>query len=321
MSLPIIDLANVENEWDRVSQQVGDACTRYGFFYVVNHGVPEQLIHDLFSLGHKFFQQPTEEKNKIAMKHAGKAFRGYFVLGGELTSKKPDWKEGLYFGAELPPTHADATKPMHGQNLWPENMPPLKDTVLQYMEKLSILGFTIMEAIGRSLGYPPDFFRDKFSSDPFTPFRLFYYPADKSGLHEDGTQRWGVGRHTDYGVLTILAQDEVGGLEVQDINGTWIQAPPIKGSFIVNIGDMLEIWVGGKYKSTPHRVKNTSSINRLSAPFFFDPCFDCVIQPTPKENATENQPWSKPFPYGDYIHNKVLNNFPELAEQTGTTYI
>jgi len=319
-SLPVVDLSNATEEWDRVVKDVGDACQKYGFFYVVNHGIDSKLISDLFSLGFSFFGQTPEEKNKIAMKYAGKAFRGYFNLGGELTSNKPDWKEGLYFGAEIPKDHPDNSKPMHGQNLWPANMPELEKVVLGYMEALTKLGHLLMEAIGRSLGLSSSFFREKFTSEPFIPFRLFYYPADKTGVHEDGTVRWGVGKHTDYGVLTILAQDSVGGLEVQSVDGDWIVAPPIDGSFVVNIGDMLEIWTGGRYKSTPHRVKNTTTADRLSAPFFFDPPFDCIIHPEINEQTDLNSPWAKPFPYGQYIHNKVLHNFPELAEQTETPF-
>jgi len=295
---------------------------KIGFFYMINHAIPQTLVDDLFKYGHKFFELPVAEKRKILMKYAGKAFRGYFDLGGELTAKKPDWKEGLYFGAELAADHPDvlAGKPMHGANLWPEEVPELKDIVLEYMKRQTILGHLIMEGLARSFGHDVDYFREKYTTSPFTPFRLFYYPVDESGLHEsDGTERWGVGRHTDYGVLTILAQDDTGGLQVETRDGKWIDAPPIDGSFIVNIGDMFQIWTGGLYKATPHRAKNTTLRNRLSAPFFFDPGFESIITPLGNGQFASDSPWNKPFRYGDYIHNKVLRNFPDLAVQTGAS--
>jgi len=325
-TIPIIDLSilHTPEGVEILSTQIGDACRDIGFFYVINHGVPSSLVHELFNVGYDFFQnKANEDKLKISMKYAARAFRGYFVLGGELTRKKPDWKEGLYFGAELQDDHPFVLegKPMHGKNLWPEDMPQMKDAVLNYMEALTVLGHLIMELIGRSLALDPNYFREKFTSEPFTPFRLFYYPPDDLGYHlDDHTERWGVGEHTDYGVITILAQDEIGGLQVKTKSGEWIEAPPIPNSFVVNIGDMLGIWTGGKYKATPHRVKNISSNGRLSAPFFFDPGFDCVIEPASSFDGDNNlfvdanSPWSKPFRYGDYIHMKVMNNFPELSK-------
>jgi len=207
---------------------------------------------------------------------------------------------------------------MHGKNLFPKDMAQMKTTVLEYMDSMTQLGHRLMELIGRSLNLDSNYFREKFTNEPFTPFRLFYYPPDETGHHDDSTPRWGVGQHTDYGVITILAQDSVGGLQIKTKSEEWIEAPPIQDTFIVNIGDMLGIWTGGKYKATLHRVKNSSSHGRLSAPFFFDPGFDCVIEPgcASKDDNTfidNDSPWSKEFKYGDYIHMKVKNNFPELS--------
>lgn len=123
------------------------------------------------------------------------AFRGYFELGGELTSYKADWKEGLYFGEELDETHPDviAKKPMHGKNQFPDekDFPNYKKVVLEYMAKMTELGHTILEGVALSLGLESNFFRTKFTSQPFTPFRLFHYPSDKLGLDENGNERWG----------------------------------------------------------------------------------------------------------------------------------
>eukprot|EP01100_Stratorugosa_tubuloviscum_P000353 TRINITY_DN1076_c0_g2_i1.p1 TRINITY_DN1076_c0_g2~~TRINITY_DN1076_c0_g2_i1.p1 ORF type:complete len:369 (+),score=169.73 TRINITY_DN1076_c0_g2_i1:56-1162(+) len=317
-----------------IAQQIGNACREVGFFYIINHGVDNQSISKLFSLGHQFFEQSIELKNSINMKN-NPIFRGYFEVGGELTSLRPDHKEGLYFGAELDSTHplVIAKTPMHGPNLWPTQLEfkEFPNVVLNYMSELTKLGHILMTGIGLSLGLKHDFFSKCFTSEPFTPFRLFYYPSDPIGTHEDGIERWGVGKHTDYGVLTILAQDNVGGLQVQNRKGDWIEAPPVPNSFIVNIGDMLEIWVKGYYTATPHRVKNIrSEKNRLSVPFFFDPPFDALITPLDlnlkdsnnnnnnnnSTNSTNSKNYDKPIHYGSYILQKVQNNFPELVDQS-----
>jgi len=305
-----------EDDWVKVSEEIGNACLNYGFFYIKNHGVAANLISDMFKMCTNFFNEPEEEKNKILMKYAGKDFRGYFKLGGELTSNRPDWKEGLYFGAEVPPDHEDASKPMHGPNLWHPKYPEMQKLIIEYMDRCTALGHVLMEAVARSLQLPPKFFFEKYTKNPFIPFRIFYYPKDETGKHEDDqSERWGVGQHTDYGVLTLVAQDEVGGLQVRNkSNDGWIEATPIKDTFVVNIGECLDIWTGGKYKATVHRVKNIANISRLSAPFFFDPSFDCIIEP-PQVETDSSSPWTKPFKYGSYIHNKVLRNFPELAKQ------
>jgi len=324
LHLPIIDIGPLLDSSSNtaarkvVAQQLGDACEFFGFFYVKNHKVDSKCIGDLFSEGRRFFQLPVAEKNKISMKNS-QVFRGYFEVGGELTSYRRDWKEGLYFGDELGDDHPDviAKKPMHGKNQWPESIPELKSIVQNYMQALTLLGHAIMEGIAMSLGLDENYFRQKFTAQPFTPFRLFHYPSDPLGVDDDQKQRWGVGQHTDYGVLTMLAQDEIGGLQVKHRSGNWIAAPPIPDTFVVNIGDMLEMWTNGKYKATPHRVLNASLHDRLSAPFFFDPAFDAIIDKIDTNTTLDNPSLSQqkfPMRYGDYILKKVQRNFPELEK-------
>eukprot|EP00698_Gefionella_okellyi_P007872 TRINITY_DN1926_c0_g2_i1.p1 TRINITY_DN1926_c0_g2~~TRINITY_DN1926_c0_g2_i1.p1 ORF type:complete len:330 (+),score=60.58 TRINITY_DN1926_c0_g2_i1:126-1115(+) len=318
-AVPVIDISALfgydEDLKQQVAHDIGVACRDIGFFYVSGHGVDSKLVGDLFSEGKRFFRLPVAEKNQIAMTNS-RVFRGYFEVGGELTSGRPDVKEGLYFCTELGPDHPDviAEKPMHGANQWPDatQFPTFKEVVLRYMHALTQLGHVIMTGVAVSLGLDKDFFREQFTSQPFTPFRLFHYPSDPQS---DGTQRWGVGEHTDYGVLTMLATDEVPGLEVKNRAGKWVQAPPIPGTFVVNIGDMLEIWTCGLYRATPHRVRNVSDSDRLSAPFFFDPNFECLVSPLTQFAAQASVPIDRPpIKYGDYILAKVLRVFPELKK-------
>ncbi len=303
-----------------IASQIGQACRECGFFYIVGHGVDEKLQQRLEQLSRQFFAQDLETKLEIRMALGGKAWRGYFPVGGELTSGKPDLKEGIYFGAELGKDHplVQADTPMHGSNLFPDNIPLFRETVLEYMEAMTQLGHTLMAGIALSLGLEESYFADRYTSDPLTLFRIFNYPPDL--LPPDDEHRWGVGEHTDYGVLTILKQDDSGGLQVKSKSG-WISAPPIPNSFVCNIGDMLDRMTGGLYRSTPHRVQNLSRGDRLSFPFFFDPNFDVEVKPIQLSvvvNDDKQQRWDKASvhdfrgTYGDYVLSKVSKVFPEL---------
>ena len=199
------------------------------------------------------------------MGNGGRAWRGYFPVNGELTSGKPDLKEGVYFGSEIQEDHplVKSKTPLHGRNLFPQNPQYFKNTILTYIERITDLGHLVLEAIALSLGLEESYFNFHFTKDPLILFRIFHYPAQEEPFHQ-----WGVGEHTDYGLLTILLQDEVGGLQVKS-QGEWIEAPPIPNTFICNIGDMLDRITGGLYKSTPHRVLNQSGKSRYSFPLFF----------------------------------------------------
>jgi isopenicillin N synthase-like dioxygenase len=211
---------------------------------------------------------------------------------------------------------------MHGRNLFPDNIPFFRETVLDYMAAMTQLGHTLMAGIALSLGLEESFFADRYTSNPLTLFRIFNYPPDPSPT--DSVQ-WGVGEHTDYGVLTILKQDNSGGLQVKS-KSHWVVAPPVPGSFVCNIGDMLDRMTGGLYRSTPHRVKNLAQHNRLSFPFFFDPNFNVEVRPIvlngmAATHEDQEERWDRASvhkfqgTYGDYVLNKVSKVFPELRRE------
>ena len=325
--LPIIDIHPLISRTDpqSVAHQIREACTAFGFFYIAGHGISETLQQDLEHFSKAFFAQPEAIKMKIRMELGGRAWRGYFPVGDELTSGKPDLKEGIYFGTELQEDHpkVQANLPMHGRNLFPDDMPEFRQTVLKYMEALTLLGHQLMEGLSLSLGLEADYFNRRYTSDPLTLFRIFHYPAQDSP--SENNPQWGVGEHTDYGVLTILKQDNTGGLQVKS-GAQWIEAPPIPNTFVCNIGDMLDRMTGGFYRSTPHRVQNQSNHGRLSYPFFFDPNFDAPIEPvdlsqihtTVDDKALR---WDGQSvhefkgTYGDYILGKVSKVFPQLTKE------
>jgi isopenicillin N synthase-like dioxygenase len=330
-SVPIIDVSalvagDAHGDANETAAAIGRACRERGFFYVVGHGVSDDLQTRLEEMARAFFELPEEVKLRIRMALGGRAWRGYFPVGDELTSGRPDAKEGLYFGQELDDTDpkVKAGLPLHGPNLFPAEVPGFGETVLEYMRAMTELGHALMRGVALSLGLEPAHFRDRYMADPLVLFRIFHYPPVPARTTDDPP--WGVGEHTDYGVLTILRQDDVGGLQVKSGPG-WIDAPPIPGSFVCNIGDMLDRLTRGLYRSTPHRVLNTSGRGRLSFPFFFDPGFDARVEPvdlgaaiTPEEDRALRWDGASVHDfegtYGDYVLAKVSKVFPELGERT-----
>jgi isopenicillin N synthase-like dioxygenase len=323
--VPVIDVSPLvtrAGDRSRVSSEIARACRDSGFFYIVGHGVDEGLQRRLEDASRRFFAQDLQTKMEIAMARGGRAWRGYFPVGAELTSGKADLKEGIYFGAELPPDHPrvkDGT-PLHGANLVPRSVPELREAVLGYIDAMTRLGHALMEGIASSLGLESSYFADHYTWQPLTLFRIFNYPGNPA--LPDDEPRWGVGEHTDYGLLTILKQDDTGGLQVKS-GGGWRPAPPIPGTFLCNIGDMLDRMTAGQYRSTPHRVQNVTRRDRLSFPFFFDPNFDAHIKPIAAADPTlatadRAERWDHASvhefegTYGDYILAKVSKVFPQL---------
>src|SRR6185369_9081647 len=199
-SLPIVDVSPLRLGGDTaaVAEQIGAAGRDSGFFYVTGHGVPVELRQRLDALSREFFALSEVDKMEISMERGGRAWRGFFPVGAELTAGRPDRKEGLYFGTELPAGHP---LPLHGPNLFPRQLPELGPVVLSYMDKLAALAQTVLSGVAVSLDLEPDYFSAGYTANPTVLFRIFHYPPQPAD--DDG---WGVGEHTDYGLLTLLAQ-------------------------------------------------------------------------------------------------------------------
>ena len=325
-SLPIIDIASPNSgssDLKRIGAALDRACCEFGFFYVTGHGIDPALSARMIALSREFFALPLEQKLAIAMAHGGRAWRGYFPVDGELTSGRPDRKEGIYFGTELgaDDPRVRAGVPLHGMNLYPP-LSGFRETLLTYMDQVTAVGQLLLRGIAAGLGLGPDYFLERYTRDPTVLFRIFNYPPSTVGAHD---RELGVGEHTDYGLLTLLRQDEIGGLEVWH-EDRWLPAPPVADSFVCNVGDMLERLTAGRYVSALHRVRNVSTHDRISMPLFLDPSFDAVLAPiealTPDRSARHPNRRARRWDntdlatisgtYGDYLLNKVSKVFPQL---------
>ena len=192
----------------------------------------------------------------------------------------PDLKESFYCGLDLPDDHPLAMKKLrgYGHNQWPAAFPQMREPLVSYYGQMKLLGDRILRMIARSLELEEDWFTPYFQP-PAATLRLIKYPPQPA---DAAFNQIGAGAHTDWGSITILAQDSAGGLEVRNLEGEWIDAPPIAGAFVINLGDLMARWTNGIYSSNMHRVKNNrSSGDRYSVPFFMSPQPDAVIAPVP----------------------------------------
>jgi isopenicillin N synthase-like dioxygenase len=296
--LPIIDLAGFPGDpavFERVVGEIAEAARGVGFFYVVNHGVPSALMEGAFAESKAFFARPYAEKSEIAIDKIG-GNRGYSALLREALDPKAgaDLKEAFNIGLDLPPDDAEllARVPFRALNAWPA-APGFKATFLAYFDACRGLAEALHRAFAKDLGLPLDYFRDKLDK-PMATLRILHYPATPEG-------EIGAGAHTDYGNITLLATDDVGGLEVRTRAGAWIAAPPIPGAFVVNIGDCLMRWTNDVYVSTPHRVVNRSGRERYSIAFFFDPNPDALVESIP----SCGEPRYAPVRAADYLKSRL----------------
>ncbi len=319
--VPIIDLGATD-----APRRIDAACREVGFFLLAGHGITPELRHAMDAAAREFFSRSEAEKGAVAMAGSGRAWRGWFPLGGELTSGVADLKEGYYVGRDLLAGHPAvvAGRPLHGPNLWPDDGGELRRSVEAWMAAVEAVGQRTLAAMAEGLGLGDGFFRRGLAAEPTVLFRIFRYPPHPPGAA--GAARWGVGEHSDYGLLTLLAHDGRPGLEVKRPDGRWAEVPADPELLVCNLGDMLDRLTAGRYRSTPHRVRNHADGDRLSFPFFLDPGWDAVIEPIAIDDGwvapdDSKERWDRANlrhvggTYGDWLTSKVGKVFPDLAEQ------
>jgi isopenicillin N synthase-like dioxygenase len=279
-SIPVIDIAALVAREPQGSAAAGaamrEASERIGFLYVTNHGVPDALTEDAFATARAFFDLPAEAKESVRV---NPRHRGWVSAGGAKMhgTAKPDLKESFVWGLELAEEDPDvaAGTPLMGPNQWPDALPALRPALYGWYEAMLGVGHAVLRGLALSLGRDADFFTQPFQK-PLARGSAIHYPPQPPDL---GEAQFGVAPHTDYGGLTLLAQDMTGGLQVKGSDGAWVMAHPIPGTFVANIGDLMHRWTNGRFHSNPHRVVNTSGRARQSCAVFFDPSFHTVIDP------------------------------------------
>lgn len=280
-SVPVIDIAGLRSgaieERRAVAREIDRACRTIGFFYIRNHGVDEALIQELVAASRAFFALPLADKMAIASTNSPH-FRGYVPLAAEEHNPGHgrDWHEALDFGREpRPGMEPDAG--FYGPNQWPPAMPSLRPVVERYYGAMLGLSMDLLRGFALALELEEEYFLPKFDWAAGW-LRLLHYPPQPENGSTDGI---GIGEHTDYDAFTILWQDMNGGLEVHRLDGTWIQAPPIPGTFVINIANLMQRWTNDLYRSTPHRAINRSKADRTSIPFFVNANPETVVECLP----------------------------------------
>jgi len=313
-AIPLVDVSALggRGEGRRLcGKAIGAACREVGFFYVVNHGVAESLVREVFALAAEFFALPLEEKMAVAMKRSP-WFRGYLPLGGETTDPVTgaDPKEGFDVSLELPPSDL-ANAPfahLRGPNQWPTRPARLRAALTAYYEALCDLGRRLSEGFALALDLPEDFFSSRLSH-PTAILRILHYPPRKTLPAMAAFPDVGCGAHSDYGYLTILAQDSVGGLQVQNRAGRWIDAVPTPGTFVCNIGELMARWTNDRFLATQHRVVSRHAGSRYSVPFFFHPNPEVMIDCLPGCLSTGEARRYAPIQSGTHIESRLREGY------------
>ncbi|WP_203070752.1 isopenicillin N synthase family dioxygenase [Falsiroseomonas ponticola] len=304
-SLPVIDLTPLDSAGGEaaVAAAINAACTGPGFFYVRNHGVPEATIAAAMAAARRFFLLPQEVKMRTK---ANLIHRGWHAAGGAVMegAKKPDLKEFFSIGLDLPADHPTvlAGEKLRGPNNWPAEVPELAPAMEAYFDAIGACGAKLLRAVALSLGLDRDFFAPHYKT-PLQRTQAIFYPPQAP----DDTDGFGVAPHTDFGCITLLWQDDSGGLEVRERQtGAWIPAPPLPGTLVVNVGDLLGRWSNDRFASTPHRVVNRSGHERMSIATFYDPDFSAPVDPRAL-GATD--PHYPPTTCGEHILGRFAQAF------------
>jgi isopenicillin N synthase-like dioxygenase len=315
-AIPIIDIAPLvagdpagERE---VARLIGSACRDVGFFYITGHGIAPATRARAFEVAAAFFGAPASVKEAAAFSGTG-GNRGYIRLGDEALdpAKPPDVKEAFNIGLELAPDDPEliARRPFRAPNVWPE-VSDFRAVTLDYFDRMWRLGVLLHRAFARDLGLDPAFFADRFRK-PMATLRLLHYPPSDAPL-ADG--QMGAGVHTDYGNVTLLATDAVGGLMVRDRGRHWLDAPAVEDAFVCNIGDCLMRWTNDTYVSTPHKVVSPPGRDRYSVAFFLDPDPDAVVACLPTCTGPERPAKYLPVTAADFLRSRLE---PTYAKQAG----
>jgi len=311
-AIPVIDAAAPD-----ASQRIVEAYSTAGFAYLVNHGVPAGLLDDLFEASRRFHASPLAQKEALAL---NPIHRGFIAIDTSTTRHstladvtKPNQSESFMVMREdaADGEQVAAGNYLAGPNQWPTWLPGFRPLAERYQATMVGVGMRLVALVEEGLGCVPGELARHFAP-PTTWLRLLHYPVRPAGAPDN---LYGSAPHTDFGFLTLLAQHDVGGLEVLSPDGQWLDVPPVPGAFVMNVGDMLHRWSNGILRSTPHRVYNLSGVERYSVPFFFDPHVSTTIAPLPSCVPAGAAPAFEPIHFGEFLRGRLLGSYVQHQHQ------
>eukprot|EP01037_Dinobryon_pediforme_P004292 gene4292-4342_t len=298
-AIPVIDISQLAQGGEAATRDVATrmlaAAEATGFFYISGHGIPQSMIDEVFAVSRAFFTSPPDTKRAVTVN----AWHRGFIKPGEAkmyAGSRPDLKESFIWGLDTATGRAEPDADGIPPNQWPSSLPQMQPLLSRYFNDVNEVGWRLMRAFAASLNIAPDAFVQSISR-PTSRGSIIYYPPQEPGSADD---QFGVAPHTDWGCLTLLYQDQTGGLEVRGRNAEWVSATPIPGTYVVNVGDLLARWTNDRFRSTPHRVINRSGHERLSCAVFVDPDRDTLITPVTNGEA----PHYPPVTCGAYVQSR-----------------
>lgn len=313
--IPIIDIAELGRDTRgevALVESIRHACENVGFFYATNHGVDGHWLSDIFAQCRRFFALPQAERDAVLLTNSPH-YRGYLPIGarGDNADRPRDLLESFNVARELGPDDpfVRAQKPLHGPNQWPRTLPGFRETVLGYYAAMEILMRRLLTGLALTMDLPRDALLGQFNQ-PLTQMRLLHYPAQAGEIKD----MIGARPHRDTGSLTILLQDDVGGLEVLNNSEEWVVAPPIPGTLIINLGDMMRLVTNDHYLAAQHRVINRYGRERYSVPFFINPDYDAVLSPLPRFVSAETPSKYETTHAGEHLHKFYRNLWPSAGK-------
>jgi isopenicillin N synthase-like dioxygenase len=305
-TIPVLDLAPLLRGDPGATEALGKALRHafeeVGFYFIVNHGVPQSLVDGAFEAARRVHAMPLDRKLALRM---NKDNVGYLPFKGSTTrhsnlnaNNRPNLVEAFFAKRDLPPDHPDrvAERPFRGPNQWPDDLPGFREAVTAYCDAMEQLALRLLPLYSVALDLPPGFFPSAFNEPTYT-LRMSHYPPQD--VPEDN--EFGLAPHTDTSFMTMLAQNEVPGLSIRLPNGRWVDAPALPGSFLINGGDLLRRWTNDRFLATPHRVMNRSGQERYAIPFFFDCDYEHVMSCLPTCQDAETPPRYPPITYPEYM--------------------
>ena len=319
-SIPILDLgpylAGAPGALERVAAELRGALTEIGFYYIVNHGMPESQIRDAFHQAARFHALPLEKKMEVRIDRHNV---GYLPMRGDTlrtstvqTVTRANFNEAFFVARDLPPEHPDvvADRRFRSANRWPADLPGFREIIVAYCDRLERLVQRLMPLYARALDLPATYFDDAFKDFQYK-LRMTHYPTQ----HNSADDEFGIAPHTDTSFLTLLAPNAIPGLSIRLQDGTWIDAPAVPGAYVVNGGQLLQRWTNDFFLATPHRAINRSGGERYALAFFCDCHIDWPIAAVPTTVGPDKPPKYPTTYYTDYMIHYQQRTYDLLAAE------